>query len=255
MAEWTVLQIAQEFCRRKALPQPSTIVSASDDLGGQLYGLLNEGIMEMCRRYNFELLRKQYAFNHAGGIAGEPYMALDCENTIPDFNFYGFRTLWDTTDRLEVAGPLSEKQWMVLTTMLIAASRYQFTFFNKHIQIFPVPAVPANTLFTMFYYSRYGVFDPNLAGGNGATINYYTSDQAYPLFDSEVVLADIKWRYLKEKGLPYAEDQRSFESMLTDLVGREPQPQLIMDGPEYDPTGVGPGLLVPAGNWGVFGPI
>ncbi len=105
--------------------------------------------------------------------------------------------------------------------------------------------------FQFFYQSRYAVWDPTLGGGAGASIDIFTSDTAYPLLPRELVLADIKWRYAKEKGLAYAEDQRTFEAMILNYVAREPLATLIMDGPEFDPMGVGPGLLIPAGNWPV----
>jgi hypothetical protein len=215
---------------------------------------MNEGIQEMPNRYDLQPLDVPVQFNHAGGLPAEPYMALDI-GTFPDWKHYAPNTLWDITDRIQVAGPLSLKQWQVLTTMLISSSRYQFTVFNNHFQIFPVPN-PTNSInFSFFYHSRYGAFDPALAGGAGARTNFFSSDTAYPLVPSDVILQDLKYRWMREKGLPYAEDMRSAEAMWLNMVANEPQAPLVLDSPDYDPTGIGPGLLVPAGNWGTFGPI
>src|SRR6266567_496835 len=119
MAEWTGLQIAQEFCKRKSLPQPSTLAGATDDLTLQIAGLMNEGLQNIADRYDLPLLQRYVSFNHAGGITGSPYMAYDVAAKIPDWKYYITSTLWDTTDRIRVAGPLSAQEWQVLTTMLI----------------------------------------------------------------------------------------------------------------------------------------
>lgn len=251
MAEWSGLRIAQEFCRRKGLPQPSTLTGATDDTTQQILGLMNEGIMEAPSRWDLTLLQVLVTFQHAGGTVAEPYLAYDL-NTLPSFKHYITNTLWDITDRIQVAGPLTPKEWQVLTTMLISSSRYQFTFFNNHIQIFPValtPPLPGPTNFTFFYQSRYGVFDPVPAAG--ALTDIYSSDQAYPLIPHEVILQDLKYRWLREKGLAYAEDQRSSETMWLNLCGNEPQPVLVLDAPDFNPYGLTPGLLIPAGNWNV----
>ncbi len=75
MAEWTGLQIAQEFCKRKSLPVPQTLTGATDDTTNQIWGLLNEGMQDMAQRYDLQALQKNLIFTHAGGITGYPWMA------------------------------------------------------------------------------------------------------------------------------------------------------------------------------------
>lgn len=251
--QWSGLQIAKEFCRRKSLPQPSTLVGSTDDTTNQILGLMNEGVMEMPSRFDLSPLQIRLPFTHAGGTGTEPYMALD-QTVYPDWKHYILNTLWAKTIRVQVAGPLTLKQWQTLTTMLISSSRYQFTVYNQHIQIFPVVS-PGTENFELYYQSRYAVFDPTAAGGAGATTDNFSDDTAYPLVPHEVILQDLKWRWLREKGQPYAEDLRSAEEMWANLASAEPASPLVLDAPDYDPTGIGPGLLVPAGNWGTFGPI
>lgn len=243
MAELNLLQITQEFCKRQGLPQTTTVQGSSDDTILQIWGLLNEGMEDISRRYTLQALRTRYFFNHA---AGPGYQALDIINTLPDFKWMYTRTFWDTTSRIEVAGPLSEKEWNQLLVMLIAAARFSYRLMGNSVLVFPVPSVPANILYAFEYQSRYPIIN---VGGTFQPLFVLDSDM--PRFPSDVVLADLKWRWREAKGLPYAEQMRISEEALKQLSAREPAPDLVLDAPDPDVPLAGPGLLVPAGSWNV----
>lgn len=245
MAESNLLQIAQEFCKRKLLPIPATVSGAQDDTTLQIWGLLNEGIQDIADRYNFQALQQRATFIHANGAN---YLAYDLKlvaNT-PGWKFMIQDTMWNQTARLPMGNPKSMREWQTIVIMLTNSTLYQWAMYGGAIYIFPVPTVPATTTFSFFYQSRYGVTDL------GVLVEAYLSDASMPLLPTYLILADLKWRWAAAKGLPYAEDQRISESMLINLVGREPAPEIILDSDSYgDLAGPAPGLLIPAGNWNV----
>jgi len=244
LAELNLLQLTTEFCKRQALtPLPTTVTGSQDDTTIQIWGLLNEGMEDISRRFTLQQLRTRYTFNHAG-VAN--YIALDVINKLPDFKWMYTRTLWDTTSRIEVAGPLSEKEWNQLLVMLIAAARYSYRLMGNYLRIFPIPNPLDSILFAFEYQSRYPVI--SAAGG---FLPQFTQDTDMPRFPSDIVLADLKWRWREAKGLPYAEQMRISEEALRQLVVREPQPDLVLDAPDPDVPLAGPGLLIPAGSWNV----
>lgn len=241
MAEMTLLQLTTEFCKRQGLPQPTSVVNASDDTTQQILGLFNEGIADICDRFVWPgRIIKIDSFIHADG---GNFTALDFNTQYQDFKALIPHTLWNNTTRQEVAGPVSAEDWTAMTVMLITPALYSYRLYTNALHIFPI----ANAFhsFTMEYLSRYGVFSPTAA----ANTELYTEDISYPLLPSYLILADIKWRWRREKGLPYAEDQRACEEQLINYCGRLETAELYMDNTNPWDKLASPGLYVAAGSW------
>jgi len=243
LAELNLLQLTTEFCKRQGIPAPATVVGSSDDAITQIWGLLNEGMEDISRRFACQQFRTRYTFIHANAPG---YAALDIVNTLPDFKWYYDQTLWDTTTRIQVAGPVSAQDWNQMIVMLVTAAEYNFRLMGNSFLIFPVPNPVNSITFAFEYQSRY----PVITAG-GVTQMNYQADTDQPRIPSDVMLADLRWRWREAKGLPYAEQLRISEEALQQLVAREPQPILSLDSPDLDVPMAGPGLLVPAGSWNV----
>lgn len=241
MAEMTVLELTQEFCRRQGLPSPSSVVTSQDDAILQIFGLLNEGIMDLVDRYHWQQLLQRVSFYHGGGAA---YAAVDFSSTYTDFKALIPDTLWDTTNKMPVNGPISAAKWTEMIHLGVAASLYNFRLYGNALRIYPEPDTLTDVLFAMEYLSSFGAYDATSA----ANARQYADDASYSRLPSNIVLADLRWRWRQAKGLPYAEDQRTCEEAIMNAIGREPLPALSMSGPDPDQT-VGPGLLVAAGSW------
>lgn len=247
MAELNLLQIVQEFCKRQGLQNPSIVTGAQDDTTQQILGLMNEGIQDIADRYNHQQLITRITFNSACATDGEGnnYQAIDFKDStsLPGFKFYHDKTLWDATNRRRVAGPFSYDEWQYLMIFGISQAVYNHTLFNNALYIYPNPSPPSAVTFSLFYQSKYGVYD-SVAG---TYKELYTLDTDQPRLPSYLMLMDIKWRYQKQKGLPYAEDQRICEEALLNAVGRVPQGDLVLDPPDMA-MGQVPTLYIAAGN-------
>jgi hypothetical protein len=239
MAEKAVLTIVQDFCKRVGLPVPAVAAGSTDDTTVQVVGLLNEGIQDIIDRYALQQLTTYKSFQHANG---PNYLALDLTKDVPDWKYTEQLTLWDEGTRLTLWGPATTQQWAQMMTMKIAPAPYVYILIGNAIRIYPVPDIPASVTFSFYYQSRCGVTD----GTN--VYETYDKDTYSPRIPTYLVEADLKWRWKKEKGLPYAEDQRIAESMLVNLVGRSPQPILNLDAGERS---YAPGIFVSPGSWNV----
>jgi hypothetical protein len=242
--EMSLLQIGIEFCKRKGLPVPTTVAGATDDTTVQIWGLLNEGIQDVCDRYNFQQLQNRYTFVHAGGPS---YLAFDFSvaGNLPGWKFMIQDTMWCLTDRIDLGDPLSMREWQRIVTMQSGGAKYCWTMYNNQLYIFPTPTNLAGTQFSFMWQSKFGVSDA------GANFEVYITDASTPRLPSYLILADLKWRWGAAKGLPYAEDQRISESMLINAVGRSPAPEIVLDQETYEEIGPRPGIMVPAGSWNV----
>jgi len=244
MAAMTLLQIVQEFCRRRGLPLPTTVTGAQDDSTLQVWGLANEGISSMADRFEWQHLRTRYTFAHAGSTG---YTALDLSEsgTLPDYKAMLNRTLWDTLAKREVYGPFDAKGWETLLNLQVSQAVYNYTIFGSALRIYPVPSPIVADQFGMEYISRYGVYDPIAA----ANTEFFTKDTSVCRLPAILMLADLKWRWSAAKGLTYAEDFRMCEEMMVNLQGRDPAPDIRMDNFSMFDQVASPGLLVAAGSW------
>jgi|SRR5881394_1374601 len=238
MAEKALLTIVQDFCKRAGLPVPVIAAGSMDDTVVQIVGLLNEGIQDMCDRYALQQLTSYWAFTHASGPA---YLALDLARDVVDWKYNEPLTIWNTSTRLPLTGPATTQEWAQLVTMKVAPAQYTYILFGNAIRIYPVPTPPQSVVFSFYYQSKCGVTDD---GTN--VFETYEQDTYIPRIPTYLVEADLKWRWKKEKGLPYAEDQRIAESMLVNLVGRSPQPVLNLDTGDRSYV---PGIFVSPGSW------
>jgi hypothetical protein len=128
-----------------------------------------------------------------------------------------------------------------------APAPYTYALFGNALHIYPVPAIPANVLFAFYFQSRNRV----QTDASGTTFSgTYDTDACSPRLPTYLIEADLKWRWKKEKGLPYAEDQRVSESMIVNAVGRSSNPILNLD-PQGLKGNFGPGIFVSPGSWSV----
>lgn len=277
IAQNSLLGIAREFCKRQRLPVPDTVVGASDDETLQIWGLMNEGIYDLVERFNWQQLQRKITFHHnqLDVGAGETYGALyvgqnpnvPTAASLLDWKYLVKDSFWSKTDRLPVYGPVTDPQWMQMTTMQVTPTRYAFRLKFNYIEVYPVKTIP---LFELEYGSNAGVYHtltaqqaglgvhPTGADGGGPTdfaqtifLQTYSDDTDTCRLPWNIVIQDLKWRWRKEKGFPYAEDQRQCEEMVLRAQLNEPAKTLVMDGGSPDMQTVGPGLLVSAGSWPV----
>lgn len=252
MAMMNLLQITQEFCRRRSLPQPVTVVGATDDTTLQIWGLLNEGMQDICQRFEWPWLNHHYTFTHEGGGASDPrapYRALSYGNVASGTQAAMENplncTLWDVTSKRLVFGPMNPKDVQFLLTMDVAQAVYSWWVEGDGLSIYPFPNPLSSIQFQLIFKTGSGIL--SLVSPFGPTESF-GNDTDTPMCPPVLLLADLRWRYNYIKGMPYAEEKRQFEEMLTNLVGRIPAPTVSLDNINAFRM-AGPGLLIAAGNW------
>jgi hypothetical protein len=245
MAGPTLLGLTQEFCKRRGLPIPTSVSGSSDPTVLQIWGLLNEVVQTLVERFEWQTRRGRFSFMHQNlNTTFISYGALylgELDSPLPDLRHMLNRTLWDSTNRREVSGPLTPKEWEALIHMGGSQAAYSYTVMDNYLCIYPVPVPQESVTFTCEWLSRYSV----LTGGQGG--DSFLNDGSSCVYPTAILLADLKWRWAAAKGLPYAEDFRTAEELIVNLMGREAAPDLHLD--EGGESRVGPGLLVAAGNW------
>lgn len=235
----TALEIIQRLCQRQGLPVPQSVVSSPNSDVIRMLALLNEGGEELRNRHEWTALVVTKSFTTIANVNQGPVTTVFG----PDYDYMVYQTFWDGTRRLPLVGPLSYTEHRAMVNMIAAGVFYQYLLQQNNVIIQPVP--PAGLSWNLNYYSLNWVQENT--PGPATLKDFVTKDDDTFLISDRLILSDLRWRYKKEIGLPYAEEQRAFEELLDGTIstdgGRRP---IIID--DNDP-GLKPGIFVPDGNW------
>lgn len=237
----TLLETVVLFCQRQALPVPTTVFGSTDTQVIQAMALLQEGLENISARGAWEGLTAEASWTT---------LAAQSQGTIASLATNGYRyllprTLWDRTEKLPLLGPTSAQDWQALKAIVVTGPRYSFRLRGGLFIVTPAP--PAGHTWVFEYVS-----ENFLVALDGTTYkSEFTADTDEILLPKQIVLADLRWRWKKEKGLSYAEDFASCEAMITDALGRDGGKPVLDMGERSCNGDILPGIFVPSGSWNV----
>lgn len=239
----SVLSIIANACDRLSLTRPTVVVTSTDQLTRQLFGLLKEGAEALSQfggqdgDTGWQALTQEWTFVTVAQIeqTNTP-IPEDFRRFIPDSAF-------NRTTNRQVSGPLTPQQYQrALVLPYIVAPYLVFRERQSDYLILPDPP-PAGETIAYEYVSSY--WAKNSAGVPKAT---FTSDDDGTYLDEELLTLDLKWRFKAAKGLDYAEDMATFERAKLAKYGSDGGAQSLSFG--------GPDLAapywrynVPEGGW------
>lgn len=237
-----MLQIVQSACRRSNLPVPSVLVSNADAQVQQLMELTNELMQETIKRYRFQVC-----------VLNPTWLSSAQQNQGTIQSLWGVEpesitnaTMWDFTLRRPIFGPMDDTNYQIIQALIPSGPIFQYRIQDNNLLILPAP--PAGNTHSAIIRSKNWL----ALQGNTATLGYYIqNDTDTPLIDDTTLIMGLKYRFKKEKGLPYAEDEQSWESMIANIALRDGSKTILyLDKPSQELV---PGIFVPSGNWPLSG--
>ena len=125
-------------------------------------------------------------------------------------------TMWDFTLRRPIFGPMDDTNFQIIQALIPSGPIFQYRIQDNNLLILPAP--PAGNTHSAIIRSKNWL----ALNGNSATLGYYIqNDTDTPLIDDTTLIMGLKYRFKKEKGLPYAEDEQSWESMIANIALRD----------------------------------
>lgn len=241
MASSTVLNMVKEFTARTGIKRPSVVVSSADPQVIQILALLNEEIEEVTRRYVFQSMLKEKVHTTT---AAEDQGALNTIVGAP-VRYILNEIFWNRTTKLPISGPIPPKVWQQYKAISLTGSTLQYRI--KEDRLFLMPAPPAGQSLAFEYVPEYVIIDAD----NATLKQYFSKDGDTCLLPDVILLAGLRWRWKREKGLNYLRDESRYHDMCDTYKLRDGTASAVDMGASEQRTR--PGILVPYGSWPVSG--
>ena len=235
----SLLSIVQDTLREiGGFEIPTSVVGNSNETAILSLALVNRSLKETAKRTEWAGITVRGTLTT---------VASQEEYSLPsDFQSLINATMWDDTNDKALRGPVSAKDRETFQNSGTAAS--EVTYFrifksttdnNRAFYLFPIPAA----IVTIRYeYKSNGLTETS---GNVLQSDKFLADTDTAVLDEDVIGLGFKWRILKSRGLPYAEEFRDYEIAIEDAVQTEGAPVIDLGHGEIQRFG----LLVPDGNW------
>ena len=232
----TMLSLIQKFCRRTGLPSPATVYGTTDAQTLQIMNLLEEEGNDLAQRHPWTTLQQEVTHTT---LAAEDQGNI--ETIASGFRFIRNGTIWDRTDQLPVVGPMDGQEWQSLKALSNSGPRYYYRLRANKLLVNPTPT--AGHTWAFEYQSNNWILDND----GSTTKQFFTEDTDTFLLPETLLLMGVRWRWLREKGLSYAELFQSYEMQVKDAMGRDGgKPELSMNGGREKSQ---PGIFINNMNW------
>lgn len=233
------LEIIQRTTDALSIPQPSAVVGVAQNHERQLLELLNQEGRALSMRYDWKALTFEGSFTtlateSQGTLASIIGATQELRKIVND-------TIWDRTAGIQIVGPVSRQNWQTMKAIPTAGPYSEYRIRGGEFLLNPAPTAGHSAYFE--YISRCWCTD-----SDGTTYRRnIVSDTDEVLLDDEAMCAGLEWRWLRKKGLSYAEEFANYEAIVAELMNSDgTKPRLTMDG---EPSVRTAGIVVPVGSW------
>lgn len=229
----TALTIIQDACGRLGIQVPTAVFSSTDEQVIQMRSLLNEAGKALARIHDWKVLNKEQTFTTVAASAQT--------NAVPlDFDRYLNETMFNRSQHEKIYGPFDSSEWQLdkagFTGLSVTSA---FRFRGDDILITPTPSAGDNVYYE--YISKN--WAESVLAVEKAKL---TADDDVPLLDEELLTKALEWRFLRSKGLDYAEEFQDYEIQLANKIARDGGAKILNGSTEYSDDIF---VNVPEGNW------
>ncbi len=219
----SLLTTIQNVCDRLGVVRPSSVIGSADQQIRQLLGLAQQEGKELARRHNWNFLTVEKTITATATETQSGAVPTDFDRMLNG-------TFYNRTASRMVEGPLDAVEWQrhkaLTTTILFDAYRIR----GNAILLAPTPN--AGDSYAYEYISTYWIgtaADPTTLAK--AT---WTIDTDVGILSEELMTDGIIWRFLKAKGLDYAEAFRTYEAQVMLAMARDGSKRTVNMGRSYD---------------------
>lgn len=194
----SLLSIVQEAAGALSLPAPVSVVGNSDGSAMQWLNLAKREGNELSKRHDWQNLIVQKTWTSTATQAQSLAIGSDFDRLVPDAE------VWNRTSNLKYLGPVSSIEWMRLQSGISGGVAGWWRLIGNVLNIYPAPT--AGQTMAWEYLSK------NWCQSSG-TVGQATwaADSDTGLIPEFLMSLGLTWRWLRAKGMDYAEDMATYE--------------------------------------------
>ena len=133
-----------------------------------------------------------------------------------DFEYFALQTFWDNAYRWELLGAISAQEKQVLRYgMTQPVINRKFYIKNKKLWLIPTPTTNGD-LIAFDYYSNAWC-----QSTGGTAQSEWLADADTYVLNEDCFIQGMKWRYLRAKGLDYAQELNDYEADKQRVISRD----------------------------------
>lgn len=206
----SLLTVIQKACRLLSLPVPTEVVNSRDVQVQQLFELANEEGNELASSYDWQIMRKQHLFTTTA--------SPDQMTAVPsDWDRFCANTFFNRTTRRTVIGPITPQQWQAIQAQP-QLNRVFLAFIERDGQFLITPTPAAGETISYEYVTKDWAYSDDTIP---VPTSDYTADTDTSYLSEKLIVLGVRWRFLKSKGLEYAEDFRTYTTQVTQTQARD----------------------------------
>ena len=205
------LEIAQAAADLIGIAIPTSLLNSSEGTTRALLAAMNQGGPDIARMrgafyQSWTFLTRGYEFTTVDGQIDYPLPA-DYEALIED-------TAWDSSSHYPARGPLSPSAWQRVKQSLVGSidfvPRYRIRADASGAKVFSMDPTPTGGESIIFEYQSNAWV--RTSPTSQLTLSRVLTDTDIPAFSSDLVIADLVWRYKEARGQPFASAFGAFEA-------------------------------------------
>lgn len=215
---------------------PSSFYGNQDLTATLVVALADEAGQDLEKEYRWQQLITEYTFTTTASTA---------TYALPDgFRAFANMSQWDRTNLWRMTGPTPSfvYQWLKSGISVWASNNRWFAVRGNLFTIYPTPTTTGDTI-AFDYYSKNWVTKQL----DGSFTSAWTADNDTARLDEDVLAADLKWRFLQAKGMPFEPEYKRRESLVEALQADNGGRGMIDLGRPTPRTGLGYGNLPDTG--------
>lgn len=208
----TLQQLCDAALHEAGFSTSASYANATEDTGKQVFRLaLREGN---------DLLNSKHVWNELQKEGSVTLVASQQSYDFPaDYSYMLPSTTWDRSNKRIAIGPMSSQEWQFLkgwTTVNGLNRRYRVRDGGIEFEQ-DITASDAGKAVYFEYVSKYWALD-----SDGTTAKeVFTSDNDQHVFDDELFILGVLWRFLKAKGFDWQASYAEYTDLRSKLEGRD----------------------------------
>lgn len=204
----TMLTIIQNAADELSLARPSTVAASTDQQVRQLLAIANREGKEQTSTYDWQALMEEKTFVTTATAVQSGAVSADFLRFVPD-------SFFNRSTRRQVSGPITPQAWQALQANPAAGMIY-LCYRQRQNSFLITPTPTAGQTIAYEYISKNWALSATSVAKAA-----FTADDDTTYLDEDQITLGIIWRFLAAKGLPYAEEQKTYDDSIQQTFGAD----------------------------------